>query len=140
MLFLKPLFKTPIEIPFVFCPIQAGFPSPAEDYGQEKIDLNAHLIRHPSSTFFVRIQGHSMIEKGIMPGDIAIVDKSIEPKNGSIVIAVLNKEFTIKEFRQDEHKKIYLVPANKNFNKIEIKMEDDFEVWGVVTNVIHPCV
>ena len=140
MLFLKPSFETHLKIPFVFCPIQAGFPSPADDYGHKKIDLNAHLIKHPSSTFFARIQGDSMIEKGILPGDLAIIDKSLEPKNGSIVIAILNKEFTVKEFRQDENKKIYLYPANKNYPKIEIKLEDDFEIWGVVTNVIHSCV
>ena len=120
-----------------FVSVQAGFPSPALDYQDKKIDLNTYLIKHPASTFFVRVAGDSMIEKGIFPHDLLVVDKSLEVKNGNIVVAILNGEFTLKEFMQDSHKKIYLKPANKIYHPIEIKIEDDFEVWGVVTNVIH---
>lgn len=130
-------FKTKIEIPFPMCAVQAGFPSPASDYQDRKIDLNTHLIKHPAATFFVRVAGDSMIEKGIFPGDLCVVDKSLEAKNGNIVVAILNGEFTLKEFMQDQHKKIYLKPANKHYSPIEIKIEDDFEIWGIVTNVIH---
>lgn len=113
------------------------FSSPALDYQEKKIDLNAHLIKHPAATFFVRAAGDSMIEKGIFQGDLCIVDKSLEAKSGDIVLAVLNGEFTLKEFIQDCNKKIYLTPANKNYSTIEIKIEDDFEIWGVVTNIIR---
>ncbi len=137
MQIFKPSFCTNLTIPYAFSCIYAGFPSPAEDCGYNQIDLNAYLIKHPASTFFVRVAGDSMIEKGIFPGDILVVDKSLEVKNGSIIVANLNKEFTLKEFRQDADKKIHLIPANKNYKNIEIKMEDEFEVWGVVTNTIH---
>jgi DNA polymerase V len=135
--FLKPSFNTQQKTLLSIFPVQAGFPSPAEDYEGKTIDLNTHFIKHPASTFFVRVAGNSMIEKGIFPGDLLIVDKSLEAKNGRIVVAILNGEFTLKEFRQDKEKKILLVPANKDFPNIEIKMEDDFEVWGVVTSILR---
>ncbi len=137
MQFYSPFCSSHLKIPLFVSPVQAGFPSPALDYQDKKIDLNSHLIKHPASTFFVRVAGDSMMDKGVFPDDLLVVDKSLEPKNGSIVVAILNGEFTLKEFYQDLSKKIFLKPANKNYPTIEIKIEDDFEIWGVVTNVIR---
>jgi DNA polymerase V len=140
MQFLKPAFDTRLQIPLSFFAVQAGFPSPAEDYQGKEIDLNTHFVKHPAATFFVRVAGDSMIEKGIFPGDLLVVDKSLEAKNGNIVVAILNREFTLKEFRQNKDKKIFLVPANKSYHNIEIKIEDDFEIWGVVTSILRSVV
>ena len=101
----SPSFQTKLSIPLSFVPVQAGFPSPALDYQDKKIDLNEHIIKHPASTFFVRVSGDSMVDKGIFQGDLLVVDKSLEPKSGQIVVAILNGEFTLKEFVQDAQKK-----------------------------------
>ena len=116
--------------------IQAGFPSPASDYIEQRLDLNDFLIKHPSATFFVKAKGDSMIDAGIHDGDILIVDKALEPKNNSIIIAVINSEFTVKRFRKikDDY---YLIPENINYKAIKLTEDMDFMVWGVVTNVIH---
>ncbi len=124
-------------IPIVHAYVTAGFPSPALDYQDEKIDLNRHLVKHPASTFYIRVCGDSMLEKGIFPQDLVVVDKSLPTRNGSIVVAILNGEFTIKEFFQDNNKKFFLKPANKNYPIIEVKSDDEFEIWGVATHVIH---
>jgi len=117
-------------------PVMAGFPSPAEDYVEKKLDLNEYLITHPAATFFVRVEGDSMKDANIFKGDIIIIDRSIHPKNGSIIIAAINGEFTLKRLLIKD-KKIFLQPENNSFPTIEIKSTWDFEVWGVVTYVIH---
>lgn len=114
--------------------IKAGFPSPAEDYLQESLDFNRDLIKHPESTFYGRVDGDSMIDAGICDGDIAVIDRSIEPSDGDVVVGFVNGEFTIK-YLDLTHKKdgyIELRPANKNYQPIRINECDDFEVWGVV--------
>lgn len=118
-------------------PVTAGFPSPAEDYIEGKLDLNKHLIKHPAATFFVRVAGDSMIDAGIHPGDILIVDRSLEPANKKVVIAIIDGELTVKRIRINKGR-IYLIPENKKYKPIEIEKEMDFDIWGVVTNVIHP--
>lgn len=116
--------------------VAAGFPSPADDFIEEKLDLNEKLIRHPAATFFVRVSGNSMIKAGIHSGDMLIVDRSLEPKTGSVVVAVVNGEFTVKRIsRQGD--KLYLMPENSRFQPIQITDDSNFQVWGVVTNVIH---
>ncbi|MCL5991709.1 MAG: translesion error-prone DNA polymerase V autoproteolytic subunit [Bacteroidetes bacterium] len=116
--------------------VSAGFPSPADDYMEDRLDLNDHLVRNPAATFFVRVTGDSMIEAGIHSGDILVVDRSLNPKDNNIVIAVIDGELTVKRLRtQKTH--VYLLPENKNYKPIEITSEMSFEVWGVVTNVIH---
>lgn len=115
--------------------VQAGFPSPASDYMEESIDLNRELIRRPSSTYFFRAQNDSMINAHIPPNAILIVDKAVKPKNNSIVIAVLNGEFTVKFFLQNQEA-CMLVPANEKYKPIKITEGMDFTVWGVVTAVI----
>ena len=124
------------ECPIFLSPVTAGFPSPAEDYIEDHLDLNKHLIKHPFATFFVKVKGDSMIDAGIHSGDILIVDRAIDPADKKVVIAVIDGELTLKRIRIIK-KKLFLVPENKNYKPVEITEEMDFNVWGVVTNVIH---
>lgn len=127
-----------MKLPLFAVPVKAGFPSPAEDYLEQNLDLNEHLIQHPAATFFVRVDGESMKGAGIHKDDILIVDRSLEPSNGKIVIAVINGEFTVKRIRLHQEK-VFLEPENPQFSPIEINPNWDFQVWGVVTYVIHKC-
>ncbi len=117
-------------------PVPAGFPSPASDYIEGRLDLNEYLVKHPAATFFVRASGDSMTGAGIFPGDILIVDRALKPSDSSIVIASLNGEFTVKRLRISDGK-LSLVPENKSYKPIEIHDDSDFRIWGVVTHVIH---
>jgi DNA polymerase V len=115
--------------------VPAGFPSPAEDYYDGPIDLDAHLIRNPAATFIMRISGRSMEGAGIHDGDEIIVDRSLRAVDGSIIVAVLDNEFTCKTLRTDPPR---LEPANPDFEPIPIPIpEEGITVWGVVTTVIH---
>jgi DNA polymerase V len=116
--------------------VPAGFPSPAGDYEENRLDLNKYLVRNSAATFFVRASGDSMIDAGIHHEDLLVVDRSIEPEDKNVVIAVINGEFTVKRIRI-RRGKITLVPENKNYEPQEISGDTQFEVWGVVTNVIH---
>lgn len=116
--------------------VSAGFPSPAEDDIEDRLDLNELLIKHPAATFFLRVSGNSMIKAGIHDHDIVIVDRSLEPAHGKIVIASINGELTVKRL-WIEGKKVQLVAENDAYKPIEITGEEDFRIWGVVTNVIH---
>lgn len=115
--------------------VPAGFPSPALDYMEERIDLNKEFIQHPLSTFIVESSGYSMINAFIAPRAKLIVDRSVTPKNGDIVLAVINGEFTVKFLKKNKYK-CWLVPANSKFKEIEITAEMDMQVWGVVTHII----
>ncbi|MBU3948160.1 MAG: translesion error-prone DNA polymerase V autoproteolytic subunit [Proteobacteria bacterium] len=132
-----PDITTKCERPLFMVPVTAGFPSPADDYIEGKLDLNKYLIKHPAATFFVKVAGDSMIDAGIHPGDILIVDRAIEPADKKVVIAVIEGELTVKRIRMIKGK-IYLMPENENYKPIEIEKEMKFDIWGVVTNVIHP--
>tara|TARA_B100000003_G_scaffold161800_1_gene147599 strand:- start:921 stop:1343 length:423 start_codon:yes stop_codon:yes gene_type:complete len=137
---IKKIFKTNIQnkiyYQFYNCSVAAGFPSPADDYLEDKLDLNEYLIKHPAATFFVRVAGDSMINAGIYNNDIIIVDRSIKPKHGKIVVAALDGQMTIKRlYRRDD--KIMLLPENELFKPIEILDSMDMVIWGVATNVIH---
>jgi DNA polymerase V len=116
--------------------VSAGFPSPAADYEEDVLDLNKHLIKHPAATFFVRAIGDSMVGASIHCGDLLVVDRSLEPKDKSVVIAIVNGELTIKRIRIKK-KKITLEPENNNYSAQQINEDMEFEVWGVVTSVIH---
>lgn len=124
------------NFPLVQNVITAGFPSQAENDIEMQLDLNEHLIKHPASTFFVKVHGDSMRGVGIFSGDILIVDKSLDATNGKIVVAILNGEFTVKKLSIQKDS-IQLVPANNAYPIINITAEMDFQVWGVVTYVIH---
>jgi DNA polymerase V len=116
--------------------VSAGFPSPAADYEENKLDLNKYLVKHPAATFFVRVIGDSMVGASISCGDLLIVDRSLEPRDKSVIIAVVNGELTVKRIRIRKGK-IALVPENEKYPDQEIAEDTDFEVWGVVTSVIH---
>lgn len=122
--------------PFPNIPVCAGFPNPATDFIEDNIDLNQLLIKHPAATFFIRVEGSSMNGAGIFSGDLLVVDRSIEPYNNSIVIAILDGEFTVKRLQKNNHS-IVLVPENPDYRPIPVSKESDFAVWGVVTHVIH---
>ena len=122
--------------PLFLASVSAGFPSPAEDYIEGRLDLNRHLIKHPAATFFVRVAGDSMINAGIHPGDILVVDRALEPQDSNVVIAVIDGELTVKRISQ-RHGKLFLVPDNQAYEPLEIVETMEFEVWGVVTSVIH---
>ena len=135
--FLVPKPNAPdVSIPFFSSRVQAGFPSPADDHLEDSLDLNKYLIHHEESTFFVRAQGDSMLGAGIYPGDILVVDKSLDAKNGKIVIAVVDGEFTVKRLQRYQNK-ITLKSENPNYRDIDIKKENELTIWGVVTSVIH---
>ncbi len=117
--------------------VSAGFPSPADDYIQESLDLNEYVVKHPAATFFVRVAGDSMIEAGIHDRDILVVDRSLTPKNNDIIIAVLDNEFAVKIFRRKSGS-VLLDAANDEYPPLKMKEGMNLEVWGVVTYVIHP--
>ena len=123
-------------IPLFSCPVQAGFPSPADDYIDCTIDLNEHLIKNPPATFMVRARGTSMIDAGIHSGDLLIVDKSLEASDGDIVIAAVDGQFTVKRFRR-RGKELRLVTENPKQPQIVIGEETNVEIWGVVIHVVH---
>jgi len=132
----KPQFSEQ-KLPAFIARIAAGFPSPAADYEESKLDLNKHLIKNPAATFFVRVAGDSMVGAGIHDGDLLIVDRAKEPKNGSVIIAVLDGQLTVKRLRI-RRGTYSLEPENDNYPVQPITEGMEFEVWGVVTNVIHP--
>ena len=125
-----------VELPLYTSKISAGFPSPAEDYIEKKLDLNEFLIKHEAATFFVRVEGDSMINAGIYSNDILIVDRSITAQSGKIIVAILDGEFTVKRFIKNENE-VLLRPENPKYKDITINKESAFEIWGVVTFVIH---
>ena len=127
-----------VMIPFATDSVKAGFPSPGEDHYAPEIDLNDLLVQHKEATFYVRISGNSMTEAGILDGDLAVVDRSAEASDGDFVIAYVNGEFTIKQFEVDASgEKGWLIPWNDSYPRIEVDVNDDFRIWGVVTHVVH---
>ena len=133
----RPDQSTKCKRPLFLVPVSAGFPSPAEDYLEGNLDLNKYLIKHPAATFFVRVTGNSMIDAGIHDGDILIVDRSLKPADRKVIIAAVNGELTVRRVRATKDG-IVLISENKNYKPLQIGEEMGFEVWGVVTNVIHP--
>ena len=125
-----------VPMPFFECTVPAGFPSPADDYLDRELDLNDLLVRHPAATFFVRVAGESMIGAGIHSGDILVVDRAEEPVDNKIVVAVINGEFTVKRIRKVRGK-LWLEAENPALAALPIAPEMQFEVWGVVTYVLH---
>jgi DNA polymerase V len=129
-------YPTLIDLPLFGSKVPAGFPSPADDHLEASIDLNQQYVRHPAATFFVRVQGHSMVGAGIHNNDLLVVDRSLEAKSGSIVIAVINGELTVKRLLMDGNE-VWLMPENPDYQAIQIKEGVDLHIWGVVAHVIH---
>jgi DNA polymerase V len=128
--------STELELPLAGVGISAGFPSPAEDFEEVSLDLNKALIKHPAATFYARVKGTSMTDAGILDGDLLVIDKALEPENGRIAVCYLDGEFTVKRIAQLDDG-LYLMPANEKYQPIRISEEADFQVWGIVTFVIH---
>ena len=128
--------KKGVELPFFTARVKAGFPSPGDDYVESNLDLNQLLIKNPSATFFVKVEGESMSDAGIRTGDTLIVDRALEAKDKNVVIASINGELTVKRV-WIANGKVFLKPENNDFSPIEITEEMDFDIWGVVTYVIH---
>jgi len=124
-------------MPFHLHKVGAGFPSPATDYLEDEIDLNAHLIKNSPSTFLIRVQGKSMINVGIHDGDLLVVDKSLNPKNFSTVIVNINDELVVKNYVKEKNQS-FLTSGSKNLkDKINLVENPEIFIWGVVTYVIH---
>lgn len=117
--------------------VSAGFPSPAADYVERELDIAAMLVSNPPATYFVRIEGDSMVGSSIKPGDIAVVDCSLEAKAGQVVIAILDGELVIKQLGFGPSGEPLLIPQNKRYRTITVREEQDFQIWGVVTWTIH---
>ena len=122
--------------PLFLVSVSAGFPSPADDYLDGKLDLNQHLIQHPAATFFIRVTGDSMLGAGIHSGDLLIVDRALEPTHNSVVIAVVDGELTVKRICL-QGGTLVLMPDNGKYPPLCIQETTDLEIWGVVTHVIH---
>ena len=135
---MQPRTITPARhtVPMVLARVAAGFPSPAEDYLDTPLDFNELLLAHPAATFAVRVTGDSMVDTGIFPGDIAIVDRAVTATSGSVILAVLDGEFTIKTYR-DVGSTRWLEPANTAYKRIPLSEASNFEVWGVVRRSIR---
>jgi DNA polymerase V len=129
----KPLTALP---KLMFTPVRAGFPNPADDARGVALDLNELIIRHPVSTYYLRVEGDSMTGAGIVHGDIVVVDKSLEPKSGDIVVAAVDGDFTLKHLKR-EGQKAWLVAAHPGYPAIALHDATDAALWGVVTHVIH---
>lgn len=128
--------RTDRQRPLFLCGVSAGFPSPADDYIEGRLDLNDLMVKHPAATFFVRVAGDSMIGAGIHHGDILVVDRSLEPASGKVVIAVLNGELTVKRLCKNGGS-VRLVAENPDYPALELTEESGCEIWGVATYVIH---
>ena len=131
-----PDLSTRYKLPVFLGRLPAGFPSPADDYIEGKLDLNRHLIKHPAATFFVRVTGDSMTGAGIHSGDLLIVDRSLEAVDGNVIVAALDGDLTVKRLRTRDGA-LSLVPESRDYQPIDITEQQSFEIWGVVTNVIH---
>lgn len=144
---LRKLYNTPsltfysvdisskLDLPFVVEGISAGFPSPADDFLDINIDLNRHLIKNPSTTFYGRVKGNSMQDAGIHNGDLLIIDKSLEPTNNKIAVCFIDGEFTVKRIKIEKDI-IWLIAENIDYKPIKVTKDNDFIIWGIVINVI----
>ncbi len=133
--FVRPVWSK-LSLPLASASVRAGFPSPADDHLEKRLDLNEHLIQHPAATFFVFADGGSMTGAGIRTGDLLVVDRSLEASDGDVVVAVLDGEFTVKRLRIRKGRP-FLCPEAEGYQTIEIGEDARFEIWGVVSNVVH---
>ena len=124
-----------MPLPFAEGGLRAGFPSPAQDYISESIDLNTELIAHPAATFYGRVIGDSMSGEGIEEGDILVIDKSLEPANGDLAVCQVDGEFTLKRLNIQKDR-VLLMPSSPNYQPIVVTEENQFMIWGIVTYTI----
>ena len=124
------------DVPLFGDAVPAGFPSPADDYLDMDLNLHDYLVQNPSATFCVKAIGDSMIDAGIESSDVMVIDRALTPKNNDIILAVVDGEFTVKHIKKSNDE-LYLMPANENYRPMKITTEMNFQVWGVVTFIIH---
>jgi DNA polymerase V len=133
--FSVPDFDSKLEIPYVKEGVSAGFPSPATDFMETNIDLNKELSKNPLATFYIKVNGNSMMDAGINDKDVLVVDRSLEPQNNKIAICFIDDEFTVKRIKI-EKEGLFLMPENKSYEPIKITEENQLTIWGIVTYVI----
>ena len=133
--FYRPDFESDIKLPFIKEGVSAGFPSPATDFMENDIDLNKELSKNPLATFYIKVNGDSMINAGINNNDILIVDRSLEPQNNKIAVCFIDGEFTVKRI-SIEKECIYLMPENEKYQPIKVTNVNELIIWGIVTYVI----
>jgi len=121
-------------------PVYAGFPSPSEDYAEKPLDLDELVVSHPVSTYYMRIVGDSMIGACIYPNDVIVVDRALTAANNRLVVARLGEHLTLKRLQIVKPNRIFLKSENPAYPPLEVKQSDDFEIWGVVTWVVHALV
>ena len=115
--------------------ISAGFPSPADDFKEIRISLDKELVKNKAATFYARVSGESMVGAGLDDGDLLVIDRSLDPESGKIAVCFVDGEFTVKRIKKEENR-LYLMPENKRYKRIEIKEENELIIWGVVEYVI----
>ena len=115
--------------------ISAGFPSPADDFKEIRISLDKELVKNKDATFYARVDGDSMIGAGLEDGDLLVIDRSLNPENGKIAVCLIDGDFTVKRIKKEKNK-LFLVPENKKYDKIEIREENKLVIWGIVSYVI----
>lgn len=133
--FFRPDLDNPIELPFITAGIKAGFPSPAADFDETKISLDAVLVKNREATFYAKASGTSMTGAGIDDGDILVIDRSLEPRNNKVAVCLLDGEFTVKRIKVSKEE-MFLMPENKAFEPIKITDENQLIIWGIVTFVV----
>jgi len=133
--FLKPKKDDSLGQWFIEQGISAGFPSPADDFKEIRISLDKELVKNKEATFYAKVDGDSMIEAGLDDGDLIIIDRSLNPENGKIAVCFIDGEFTVKRIKKEKDK-LYLIPENKKYKRIEIKEENELIIWGIVEYVI----
>jgi DNA polymerase V len=133
--FYRPDLESDIKIPFFNQGVSAGFPSPALDFMENNIDLNKALSENPLATFFVKVEGNSMVDAGIENHDVLVVDRSLEPENNKVAICFIDGDFTVKRIKTDKEG-LWLMPENKSYQPLHITEENQFSVWGIVTYII----
>lgn len=130
-----PDFEGNNPVTFVAQGVKAGFPSPALDFMEYKIDLNKELSKNPVATFYIKADGNSMVDAGIDSGDVLVVDRSLEPRDGKIAVCLIDTEFTVKRLKMGDGR-LFLMPGNDAYPPIEVTEHNQFSVWGIVTYVI----
>ena len=130
-----PDLSNPVELPFITAGIKAGFPSPAADFDETKISLDAVLVKNREATFYAKASGTSMTGAGIDDGDILVIDRSLEPRNNKVAVCLLDGEFTVKRIKVSKEE-MFLMPENKAFEPIKITDENQLIIWGIVTYVV----
>ncbi|ALJ05799.1 peptidase S24 [Pseudalgibacter alginicilyticus] len=133
--FFTPKESNSLGAIFLDTGISAGFPSPAEDFKEERLSLDKELVKNKEATFYARVSGQSMIGAGLDDNDLLVIDRSLEPSNNKIAVCFLDGEFTVKRLKVDNNE-VWLQPENPNYPIIKITEDNDFIIWGIVTNVI----